>query len=154
MIAEEEEELLTPVEESNLVQHARRELYLIGEDVEVINWYIRVIKEYSSFGHSGGSAWATIAVLEELLRCKPLTELTDDPEEWQYHGNDMWSGSVIRSVIRSVNGIWQNKRDNRMFSTDAGKTYICIDDPKDSRVTYTSIPKDIWREAHAHVQAS
>jgi hypothetical protein len=41
-----------------------------------------------------------------------------------------------------------------MFSTDHGKTYTCVDDPKDSRVTYTSIPKDIWREAHAHVQAS
>lgn len=133
------------VEESNLVKHARHELCLIGEDVDVINWYTRVIKEYASFGHSGGSAWATIAVLEELLRFRPLTELTDDPEEWYHHGPDMWD---------SQSGIWQNKRDGRMFSGDGGQTYTCVDDPKDARITYQSIPKDMWKAAHAHVPQS
>jgi hypothetical protein len=135
-------------EESNLVQHARHELKLIGEDFNATEWYIRVIKEYSRFGHSGGSAWATLQVLEELLRFRPLTELTDDPEEWLYHGADMWDGK---------NGVWQNKRDGRMFSEDGGKTYTCVDDPKDedgTREVYHSISKEQWLTDHADVSAN
>jgi len=132
-------------EESNLVKHARHELKLIGEDFDATEWYIRVIKEYSRFGHSGGSAWATLQVLEELLRFRPLTELTDDPEEWFFHGPEFWNGKT---------GVWQNKRDGRMFSEDGGKTYTCVDDPKDedgNREVYTSISKEQWTADHAHV---
>lgn len=132
-------------EESNLVKHARHELKLIGEDFDATEWYIRVIKEYSRFGHSGGSAWATLQVLEELLRFRPLTELTDDINEWVYHGKEFWNGET---------GVWQNKRDGRMFSEDAGKTYTCVDDPKDeagNRKVYESISKDQWLKDHAHV---
>lgn len=132
-------------EESNLVKHARHELKLIGEDFDATEWYIRVIKEYSRFGHSGGSAWATLQVLEELLRFRPLTELTDDPEEWFHHGPEMWDG---------VNGVWQNKRDGRMFSEDGGKTYTCVDDRKDengNREVYHTISKEQWTADHAHV---
>lgn len=117
-------------EESNLVKHARHELELIGEEPEVIEWYLRVIREYSTFGHSGGSAWATAIVLEELLRFRPLTELTDDLDEWQYHGKEVWDGNK---------GVWQNRRDGRAFSHDAGKTYYLVDD-RDTIIH--SIPKE------------
>ncbi|ASD52287.1 hypothetical protein QCN32_gp65 [Arthrobacter phage Niktson] len=134
-------------EESNLAKHARHELELIGEEPEVIEWFVRVINEYSSFGHSGGSAWATVSLLEELLRFRPLTELTDDPEEWVHHGSDMWP--------HGDNGVWQSKRDGRCFSNDGGKTYTCVDDDKVHGVqkVYTSISKEQWLEDHAHVSA-
>lgn len=132
-------------EESNLVKHARHELALVGEDPDVIDWYARVIQAYSSFGHSGGSAWATVNVLEDLLRFRPLTSLTDDPDEWMYHGPEMWDGE---------NGIWQNKRDGRMFSPDGGKTYTCVDEHKDNRTVYTSLSKEQWKEDHANLSAN
>lgn len=134
--------MIEPEEESNLVKHARHELNLIGEEPSVIDWYIRVIKSYASFGHSGGSAWATTAVLEDLLRFRPLTELTDDPEEWMRHDEDVWG---------APGGIWQNRRDGRMFSTDGGLTYTCVDDPKDAKVVYNAISKEQWQEDHADV---
>ncbi|ASM62342.1 hypothetical protein SEA_NIGHTMARE_66 [Arthrobacter phage Nightmare] len=133
-------------EESNLVAHARYELNLIGEEPAVIEWYVRVIKEYASFGHSGGSAWATTQVLDELLRFRPLTELTDDPEEWVHIADD----------VAGQPDLWQNKRDGRCFSNDGGKTYHNIDDPRkgdwrSSRTIYDSISKEQWLKDHAHV---
>ncbi|AXH46725.1 membrane protein [Arthrobacter phage DevitoJr] len=130
-------------EDSNLVKHARYELNLIGEEPEVIEWYVRVIKEYASFGHSGGSAWATTSVLEELLHFRPLTEITDDPDEWFHHGEE---------VAGRPGGLWQSKRDGRCFSTDGGKTYTCVDDDKHGvQKVYTSISKEHWLTDHAHV---
>ena len=41
-------------------------------------------------------------------------ELTDDPDEWQYHDETVWGAK---------GGIWQNRRDPSAFSTDGGKTY-------------------------------
>jgi hypothetical protein len=133
-------------DESNLVKHARHELNLIGEEPEVIDWYIRVIKAYANFGHSGGSAWATTAVLEELLRFRPLTELTDDPDEWFHHGED---------IAGRPGGMWQNKRDGRCFSNDGGKTYWNVDDANNPTMKYyDSISKEQWLEDHAHVPQS
>ncbi|WGH21755.1 hypothetical protein SEA_INKED_70 [Arthrobacter phage Inked] len=133
-------------DESNLVKHARHELNLIGEEPEVIDWYIRVIKAYASFGHSGGSAWATTSVLEELLRFKPLTELTDDSEEWFHHGED---------IAGRPGGMWQNKRDGRCFSNDGGKTYWNVDDSNNPTMKYyDSISKEQWLEDHGHVPAN
>ncbi len=123
---------IKPEEDSNLVKHARHELALIGEDAEVINWYIRVIREYSSFGHSGGSHMAILPVLTKLLDFKPLMPLTNDPREWMRHGEDVWG---------EPGGVWQNVRDGRKFSKDGGLTYTCNDDPKNEygkKPVYTS----------------
>jgi hypothetical protein len=126
--------------------HARHELDLIGEEPEVIDWYLKVIKSYASFGHSGGSAWATTAVLEELLRFRPLTELTDDPDEWFHHGED---------IAGRPGGMWQNKRDGRCFSNDGGKTYWNVDDANNPTMKYyDSISKEQWLEDHAHIPAN
>lgn len=96
----------------SLVDHARRELERIGEEPETIDWYCRVIAEFASAGHSGGSAMVTIPVLHELLQFKALSPLTDDPDEW-----------VDRTEISGGVPIWQNVRDSTAFSEDGGKTY-------------------------------
>jgi len=108
--------------ENNLIAHARHELELIGEEKNVIDWYVRVIKEYSSFGHSGGSHMAVMPSLTRLLNYMPLSPITDDPNEWFYHGPEIWG---------APGGIWQNKRDGRCFSADGGKTFTMNDDPLD-----------------------
>ncbi len=78
----------------------------------MIDWYCRVIAEFASFGHSGGSASVTIPVLHELLQFHPLTALTSDPADW-----------IDRSEASGGHPVRQNRRDSRAFSEDGGKTY-------------------------------
>jgi hypothetical protein len=75
-----------------------------------------IMKEFSKQGHSGGSAGITTAILEKLLRWQPLTDLTDDPEEWMDIA-DMMGGETM----------YQSRRNPSCFSTDL-KQYYNIDD--------------------------
>lgn len=103
--------------ESNLVNHARRELALIGEDEWTIDGLCKVVAAFAEMGHSGGSAPFAIAYLERLLRFEPLTPLTDDPAEW-----------IDRAREMGGDPFWQSTRDPRAMSTDGGKTYTLVDE--------------------------
>ena len=100
---------------SSLVEHARRELELIGEEQDVIDWFCRVIREFASYGHSGGSASVCIPRLSQLLQFLPLSSITSNPDEW-----------IDRSDL-SRTPLWQNIRDSRAFSEDGGKTWKVLD---------------------------
>jgi hypothetical protein len=106
---------------SNLVDHARRELALIGEDEWLTNGLCKVVAAFAEMGHSGSSAEHCTVVLEKLLRYRPLSPITDDPAEWE-----------DRSEMSGY-PIWQNIRDSRAMSKDGGKTYTLVDEePKTS----------------------
>lgn len=111
--------------ESNLVRHARTELAMVGNGPEIDEPLIEMVRIFSEMGHSGSSAFYTVQVLERLLRFENLYPLTDNPEEWQFHGED---------ISGSKDGIWQNRRNGSAFSTDGGKTYYLIGD-KDEILT-------------------
>lgn len=100
----------------SLVEHARRELTLFGEDPETIDAIVSIVQAFADTGPSGGSAPYLIAYLEKLLRFEPLTPLTNDPAEW-----------IDRSDISSY-PIWQSARDGRAMSEDGGKTYWLVDE--------------------------
>lgn len=102
------------IPEGNLVAHARRELALIGEDPDVIEWFLRVIREFATMGHSGGSASICIPRLTQLLSYEPLSPLTGDPAEW-----------IDRAEIMGEPW-WQNVRDSRAMSQDGGGTYWLV----------------------------
>jgi len=99
---------------SNLVDHARREFALIGEEQWLTDGLCKVIAAFAEMGHSGFSAEHSTAVLEKLLRYQPLSPLTDDPAEWE-----------DRSELSGY-PIWQNIRDSRAMSRDGGKTYTLV----------------------------
>lgn len=99
-----------------LVEHARRELTLLGEDQDVIDWMVGVIKKFAEFGHSGGSAFILIPQLNQLLNYENLTPLTSSPEEWEDRS------------LESHYPIWQNVRNSKAFSEDGGKTYYLIEE--------------------------
>lgn len=101
----------------NLVDHAKRELAIIGEEPEFIKGYLKVVKAFEKMGHSGGSASVAIPVINALLQYQNLTPLTDDPDEWFYHDEVVWG---------AAGGIWQNKRNGEAFSPDGGKTYYLL----------------------------
>lgn len=109
--------------ESNLVNHARTELSLLGEDVATIEGYIKMIQIFADMGHSGGSASVFIPTLNQLLQFKNLTPLTNDPEEWMFIDDDKWGKD---------GGIWQNRRNSEAFSNDGGKNYYLLSDDADS----------------------
>ncbi|MFD9223833.1 hypothetical protein ACFWDI_28470 [Streptomyces sp. NPDC060064] len=105
---------------SNLVDHARRELTLLGEDPWIVDGLCKVVAAFAEMGHSGSSAAHATTYLEKLLRYEALTPITDDPAEWQ-DCSEM-SGYPI----------WQNVRDSRAMSADGGKTYTLVDEePQD-----------------------
>jgi hypothetical protein len=105
---------------SNLVDHARRELELIGEEPEIIDGYLKVIQAFADMGHSGGSASIAIPTLNRLLQFQNLKPLTDDPSEW----NQV-----------DILG-WQNNRNSEAFSTDGGKTYYLLSERKAGKKSY------------------
>lgn len=69
------------------------------------------VRLFSKQGHSGNSAHLMCAILSNLLAWKPLSALTDDPEEW----------------TEVSDGCWQSKREPASFSKDGGKTYYNLD---------------------------
>ena len=104
---------------SNLVEHARRELELIGEEPEIIEGYLKVIQAFADMGHSGGSAMCAIPVIHQLLQYKSLSELTEDPEDWMWIATEIW-------VDEAGMGIWHSRRNPEAFSNDGGKTYYLL----------------------------
>jgi hypothetical protein len=102
---------------SNLVDHARNELELIGEEPETIAGYLKVIQAFADMGHSGTSAMVAIPVINDLLQFKPLSLLRDDPAEWMHVGEDQWG---------QEGGIWQSRRNPEAFSKDGGKSYYLL----------------------------
>lgn len=121
---------------SNLVEHARRELALAGNDEDFNESIIKAVEAFASFGHSGGSASIAIPMLNDLLQFKNLTPLTNDPEEWQEHSPEQWDGEK---------GVWQSRRNSKAFSDDGGTTYYLLSD-RDGRLgplpIYETVKKD------------
>lgn len=96
---------------SNLVEHARTELALIGEESETVEGYLNVIQAFADMGHSGGSASVAIPTIAALLQFKNLKPLTDDPDEWRNVSD------------QSGYELWQSRRNSEAFSDDGGATY-------------------------------
>lgn len=105
---------------SNLVDHAKRELELLGEEPETIEGYLKVVQAFDDMGHSGGSASVAIPVLSQLLQFKNLRPLTDDPKEWFLHDGGYGAENEYN--------FWQNIRNSAAFSNDGGKTYYLVTD--------------------------
>lgn len=107
------------LQDSHMVAHARRELTRIGEDEWTIEGVARVMEAWSDMGHSGGSHFALAPVLSRLLNFEPLTPLTNDPQEWYFHGD----GTYGIEGTHEEGGFWQNIRNSAAFSNDGGETY-------------------------------
>lgn len=94
----------------SLVEHARQELSLLGNDDDFNECIINAIKAFASYGHSGGSASVAIPILNDLLQFKNLTPLTNNSSEWNKVGDESW----------------QSSRNSEAFSKDGGKTYYLL----------------------------
>lgn len=125
------------VENNPLVKHANRELEIIGEEPWAVQGYLDMVKIFVKMGHSGASAGIFTATLNRLLQFKNLAPLTDNPDEWHYHGKDMWDGEK---------GVWQNIRNSEAFSTDGGKTYTLLSENADGSPLHTSVDNKLLKD--------
>ena len=103
----------------SLLAHARKELSLMGEEPDIIKWYITVLEKFVELEHSGASLEITSNVLFRLMQHKNLTELTNDPEEWV-------DVSTYSYTTNEKGSLWQSKRNMEAFSTDGGETYYIL----------------------------
>lgn len=101
---------------SNLVDHARRELQLLGEDEALAANLVACVAVFASFGHSGASAACAVQELTELLQFKTLTPVGTTADEW--HDVSEASGMPM----------WQNRRNPAIFSKDSGRTWYDVSD--------------------------
>lgn len=117
-------------EDSNLYQHAKRELEFAGlfdadadYDGELAPAILSVVETFCRSGcaDSGGTAAISVGVLERVLRYKPLGPITDNPEEWM-KVHDGIGGDEMEPL-------WQCRRQSTLFSHDGGKTYYDLDEP-------------------------
>jgi hypothetical protein len=107
--------------DSNLCQHAKRELELAGlfdEDSDyggmLGRFAYEIVRTFASQGHSGASAEIVVDLVARLMRYQPLTPITTNPDEW-----------IDQSEV-SGTPLWQSKRDPSLFSTDGGKTWQSV----------------------------
>lgn len=107
--------------QSSLIKFAVREMDRLGmfdkdSDYEgkIGEAVIELLEVFSKQGHSGFSEEATVNFFSMLALHKPLTAITNDPNEWMQ--------------VDSAGTLWQSSRDSSVFSVDGGKTYYFVDD--------------------------
>jgi hypothetical protein len=69
-----------------LVDHARRELELLGEfesSPAYAQSIVAAVAAFATYGHSGGSAAVGREHLTALLGYRALSPLTSNPDEWE-----------------------------------------------------------------------
>lgn len=113
----------------NLTDYARNELKIAGlfdkdsdYDGMLGEATIALIELFAKQGHSGFSASLVRELFSKLSNYKPLTEITNNPEEWMNVEEYTEDGS------RDGGPMWQSRRSPSLFSTDEGKTYWDIDE--------------------------
>lgn len=133
-----------------LLEHAEQELKYAGYHIDNDNitykdpmdgygdgcakCAIEMLKVFEKQGHSGMSANITLNIFNRLARFENLTELTNNPDEWQKLGGDSDKD-------------WQSKRNCSCFSSDL-KTYWNIEEKENKIIDedgwFTMKPKSEW----------
>jgi len=108
---------------SNLFNHFDKELKLAGLKDKDSDYggslYYTLMDLGAMFSfqrHSGFSASYTSTLFDMLSRFKPITEITNSPDEWT-------------NISEGSRKLYQNKRDSACFSTDLKKYYRVDEKP-------------------------
>lgn len=86
-----------------------------------------VVKAFDEGGHSGFSAGYAIPLINRLLQHKPLTPITDEPDQWN-DVSDMFDGPTFQhkrcgSVFKRADGK-ATYGEGRVFSNDGGESWF------------------------------
>lgn len=110
---------------SNLEKHADRELKLAGlhkPDADyggaMYETVMDLVKVFSKQGHSGFSAQMTLDLFNKVAKFESLAPIGKSKDEWV---------DISKEFGKPM---WQNERNCALFSTDKGKTWYDVNDPK------------------------
>jgi hypothetical protein len=109
---------------SELVKFAKAELRAAGMfdpdadfDGEVAPCVVSMMETFTAYGHSGGSAHATLGAFARLADHKPLTPLTGDDSEWddrsKENGSPLWQNNRCHSVFKDRHRAWDTAQGDR-----------------------------------------
>lgn len=114
------------LQESNIYNHAKRELKLLRDQVIAEEGSIdemellmqenvmELLRSVVLQRHSGMSISWLLGLFEKLIYMYNLTPITDNPGDWELHGQG------------NEHEVWQSRRNGAYFSKDGGKTYYDI----------------------------
>jgi hypothetical protein len=121
---------------AGLISHAKFELERAGitddkpYEAMIAKDILDLCDVFSKQGHTGFSAKVTLDLFNRLANFRTLSPITSDPSEWE-DTSKYGSGKNPK--------MWQNKRNPAIFSSDGGKTWYDVDDPK--KVMKSQAPK-------------
>lgn len=102
------------MDNKKLPHHARQELALIDVTPREKQCILAMVEVFSAWGiaedFSNESKTVIAETLPSLLLGRTLSGLTNDPEEWAQVTSDLW----------------QNRRNEKAFSIDGGKTFFLM----------------------------
>lgn len=115
---------------SNLLSHAEKEFELAGWKEEGTDksqgWVMDNIRElitaFSKQGHSGHSAPYVLDLFNKLARFEIIMPLTGNDDEWCNCSDGLWQNKRDSRVFKNKDGAWFI--DGKAFSDDGGKTYF------------------------------
>lgn len=137
--------------ESNLVEHAKRELRIAGLYDEGSDYggmmadaVVAMIEQFSDEGHSGASAGMAVSIFEKLARFEPITPLTGEDDEWTEVGEGMFQNRRCSRVFKNADGSAYDI-DGRIFREPSG---ACFTSRESSvPVTFPYTPKTEYVDA-------
>jgi hypothetical protein len=113
---------------SNLTDFARSELERAGlfdsdadYNGQVAVEVMKLIEQFVTAGHSGGSRELALEFFNRLVNFEPLTPLTGEPDEWFHVEQDIWMNKRCCHVFKDRNGAYDE--EGRIFRTPGGATY-------------------------------
>ena len=113
----------------SLLTHAEKEFELAGwkndekESMqEMVMDNIRELLEvFSNQGHSGSSAPYVLNLFNKLARFEIITPLTGNDDEWSEVSEGLWQNKRDGRVFKDKDSAWFI--DGKCFSDDGGKTF-------------------------------
>lgn len=118
----------------SIVEYARKELELIGDDgdemqAKMNEHVLEMVKTFKDQGHSGFSAAYAINQIQRLLNFKPLKPLSGEDDEWTNVHDDLFQNKRCATVFKEGrNNIKAYNIEGRIFSDDGGKTFFTSKD--------------------------
>ena len=117
--------------ESNLVQHAWREMQIVGGlddewQCQIVDNILELVDRFSKQGHSGASASYVLGFVTKLMDFRPVTPLTGEDSEWNEVGfgeHECWQNNRFSQVFKDSKDGPAYWSEGKIFSDDGGKSW-------------------------------
>ena len=118
--------------ESNLVQHAWREMQIVGGlddewQCQIVDNILELVDRFSEQGHSGTTASYVLKAVTKLMDFRPVAPLTGEDSEWNHVGmgeHECWQNNRFPEVFKDSKDGPAYWSQGKIFSDDGGKSWF------------------------------